>query len=295
MTKAVKLAIAAVALALAIAAGSGCAQFRDRIQVDVLPEDELYQLGLDKYQQEQWEDAIAVFDRFERLYVSSSRVQEVRLLRADAYFNRGRMSGYILAKSEYQSFIALYPRYERPDYVWKQIALCSFHQILPPNRDQSHTEAAIEDFQTFLQRYPDSDYAQEIRSHMQEAYGVLAEHHYIVGRHYSRRGLQSAAAERFTAALELQVEINDREGLYFRLVESLARASDLAARIYPLLVTADNEDLAARYRQQHENYLYDARRYLAEFIELFPQATGRHQTLQRLVDGVTPLREADEQ
>jgi outer membrane protein assembly factor BamD len=275
---------------LAAIALAGCRSFRSQIEVEVIPEEELYQIGIGKYNEENWYDAVAVFERFERLYPNSERIREIRLKRADAHFNKQRNSGYILAKGEYQSFIALYPRYEEADYVWKQIAVCSFKQILPPNRDQSHTHQAIEDFQTFLQRFPDSQYVPEVRQLLQEAYTVLAEHHIVVGTHYFSRGLYTAAAERFKEAIKQNATIEDPESLLYHLAFSLARASDEYGHFYGFATRAKQETESQRYRELHERYLYEAKQYLAELQERFPAASDRADRVSRAINDVTPIQ-----
>ena len=281
-------------LALLLAAG-GCHSFQEKISVEVMPEDDLYRLGMQKFEAGEWNHAIAVFERFERLYVNSERVQEIRLKRADAYFNKDRRSGYILAKSDYQSFISLYPRYDDSAYVWKQVAICSFKQILPPNRDQTQTEESIKDFQTFLQKYPESKYVPEVRSLLQEAYTHLAEHHIVVGMHYMGRKMYAAAGERFKSALELDVDIQDPEMVLYNLAFSLAKASEEYGRIHDFAIRVEQLGEVDRYRQRHERALYEAKQYLAEFRERFPKATARIATIERAINEVGPITEGTTQ
>lgn len=271
---------------------TGCGRFKDRIQKQVLPEAELYELGMQKFREEKWTDAIAVFERFERLYINSDKVKEIRLKRADAYFNQGHHSDYILAKAEYQSYLALYTNLDNADYVSKQIAICSFEMILPPNRDQTHTEQAIKDLQEFLQKYPDSQYVPDVRRYLSEAYKTFAEHNYIVGLHYFGRKLYAASAERFKEAIRQNVLLDDQEGVLYHLAYSLARASDVYARMYNfgkrIKQTESNLD---RYKQIQQRYLYEANQYYEEFKEKFPQATGRQARIKAAIDESTPLEQ----
>jgi outer membrane protein assembly factor BamD len=278
-----------VFLTAIVLTGAGCTRFKDKIQTQILPEQELYSLGMQKFDEGKWEDAVAVFDRFERLYVNNERVQEVRLKRADAYFNQDYHAAYILAKSEYQSFLALYPNAATQDYVTKQVALCSFKQMLPPNRDQTATEEAIKDLQGFLQRFPDSQYVQEVRQYLNEAYTVLAEHNYIVGLHYFSRNLYGAAAERFKEALRQNVSLEDPEGLLYHLTYSLARSSDVYGKMYSFAKRIERQAELERHFQLHERYLYEAKQYLEEFKEKYPQSTKRRELLEQTIASVTPV------
>ena len=282
------LACGAVLMLLTLVTG-GCHSFQETIEVGVLPEDELYELGMQKFNAEEWDHSIAVFNRFERLYVNSDKVQQARLLRADAYYNKGRTTSYIMAKSEYQGFVALYPNYDDADYVWMRIAQCSYHQILPPNRDQTQTEESIKDFQSFLQRFPDSEHVPEVREMLQQSYTHMAEHHIVVGTHYYMRKLYAAAAERFRMAIQQDVSVADPESLLFHLAVSLARASNYYAGIYDFAMRVNQESEAPRYRKLYERYTYEAKQYLAEFKDRFPQSTSRITIIEREINSIQPL------
>jgi outer membrane protein assembly factor BamD len=268
---------------------SGCHSFQDRMGTQIMPEEELYQLGIQKFNEGRWDEAIAVFERFERLYVNSDKVQEIRLKRADAYFNKDRRSSFILAKSEYQGFVALYPRYEDSAYVWKQIAICSFKQILPPNRDQTQTEESIKDFQTFLQKYPDSKYVPEVREQLQQAYTNLAEHHVVVGMHYFGRRLYPAAAERLKKSVTMDVTLQDPESVLYYLAYSMAMASEDYRRIHDFALKTKQIPEADRYRQLYESTLYEAKQYFAEYKEKYPGSAGRIAAIERAINAVSPL------
>ena len=282
------LACGAVLMLLTLVTG-GCHSFQETIEVGVLPEDELYELGMQKFNAEEWDHSIAVFNRFERLYVNSDKVQQARLLRADAYYNKGRTTSYIMAKSEYQGFVALYPNYDNADYVWMRIAQCSYHQILPPNRDQTQTEESIKDFQSFLQRFPDSEHVPEVREMLQRSYTHMAEHHIVVGTHYYMRKLYAAAAERFRMAIQQDVSVADPESLLFHLAVSLAKASNYYAGIYDFAMRVNQESEAPRYRKFYERYTYEAKQYLAEFKDRFPQSTSRITIIEREINSIQPL------
>lgn len=284
------VALIAICAALVLASAS-CARYQESIQTEILPEQELYTLGMTKFNEKAWEDAIATFDRYERLYVTNDRVQEVRLKRADAQFFRNSTSSLILAKSEYQSFLALYPRYERDDYVWLQIARCSFNQMLPPNRDQTPTRNAIEDLLRFLERFPDSSLVPEARQLLQQAYANMAEYHIIVGEHYFKRQVFPSAAERFKAALELKVELSDLENVIYKLTLSLSRSSDYYRVLNEYSQGEGQENIRAHYRTLHDRYLYEAKQYLAEYSGKYPSNTARIAELQAEINMVLPIKD----
>lgn len=267
---------------------TSCKRFDQAIRTEVLPEDELYAIALEKFNQQAWDDAIAAFDRFERLYVNSDKIQDVRLMRADAQFNRGRTSGYISAKAEYQQFIALYPNYEREDYLWFQIANCSLQQMLPENRDQTATREAIEDLEVFLNRFPDSQYAPEAREKLNSAYERLAKYHVVVGDHYYGRGIYASAALRYMKALEMNVTLESLRDVLYKLTISLSRS---ATGYYSSFKAAENatvkqEELIELYKGRYQESQFNARKYLGEYKASFPGDSDRIRELTREVDQI---------
>lgn len=288
----VKRPAALIAISIGfILASVSCARYQESIQTEIMPEQELYALGMSKFNEQAWDDAIATFDRYERLYVTNDRVQEIRLKRADAQYAKNSTSSLILAKSEYQSFLALYPRFERDDYVWLQIAKCSFNQMLPPNRDQTPTRNAIEDLQRFLERFPDSSLVPEARQLLQQAYTNLAAYHIIVGDHYFRRGVFPSAVERYKAAIDLKVDIANLEELLYKLTLSLARSSDHFRILHEYVRVDGQEVLKNQYREKHNRYLYEAKQYLAEYTGKYPSNTARITELQAEINMVTPIKD----
>lgn len=283
----------AILLAGIIISVSGCARFEDRIQTEIVPEPQLYALAMEKFNQNDWDAAIATFERYERLYVNSERVQEVRLKRADAYFNKNNQTSLIIAKSEYQSFLALYPRYDREDYIWLQIAKCSLNQMLPPNRDQSPTREAIKDLENFLERFPNSALVPEARLQLQEAYGNLAQYHIVVGWYYYGRSQYPSASGRFKQAIELNVEIPDLDKVLYALTVSLARTSSHYKALYDFYTRAERDVFIERYKVEHEKSLYEAKQFLLDFKEKFPSQSDKIAELQNEINLVSTISEPD--
>lgn len=291
-----KFAIAVLSIALFfIATLTGCTRYQEKIQSEIIPEPELYAMAMGKYNEKAWDDAISTFNRYEALYISGPHIQEIRLKKGDAYFNKDTISAYILAKSEYQNFLSLYPRYENEDYVWLQIAKCSVKQMLPPNRDQSPTESAIKDLENFLSRFPDSQYVPEARLYLKQAYDNKAEHNYVVGMHYFGRGIFHSAAERFKDALKLNADISNPEDLLYKLSYSLAKGADYYSKYYNFLSFSKQDVIKNYYKERSQTFLYEAKQYLQEYQDKYPENTGRISELQNEINLVTPINNEPEQ
>jgi len=100
-----------------------------------------------------------------------------------------------------------------------------------PERDQTETQAALREFQTFFDRYPMSPLASEVRMKWREARDRLSNAEFRVGFHYYRIKWYVGAIPRFRKVLADDPEYSGRDEVYFYLAESLARTKKEAEAI----------------------------------------------------------------
>jgi hypothetical protein len=75
----------------------------------------------------------------------------------------------ILAVNEYREFLTFYPTSPRADYAQLKLGMTHYKQMRKPQRDQSETREAIREFETFVERYPNSALMPEGKQHLREA------------------------------------------------------------------------------------------------------------------------------
>lgn len=119
---------------------------------------------------------------------------------ADIHFAR---RDYEEAGSYYQDFVELHPTHDSVPYAIYRLGLCSFERMRDPDQDQAPTHEAISQFRVLLERYPDSEYADDAAQRIGEAQDRLATHEITVADFYFDRGECHAAAGRYRRALEL--------------------------------------------------------------------------------------------
>lgn len=178
----------------------GCAGKKEKLEAK-FTDKEIFQMGLEEFDKENYQKARMYFNRIESYFPQSSYIQQARLLRADSYFNEGRIASYIEAQAEYQTFLNLYPTADNLDYVQFQIAMCHHKQVRSPDRDISSTLKAFKEFKTFLEKYPNSKHIVEAEKKFQEVSDSLAEHEFQVGFFYFRRKRYLSAIDRFNFSL----------------------------------------------------------------------------------------------
>ena len=186
----------------------------------------LFERGEQALEQGDWIEARDSFSRVRDNYPQSSLRADARLGVADSFEGRGSRDAYLAALAEYQDFLSLFPTHPRAAYAQFKIGMVHFHQMRGPERDQSDTRSAIQEFEVFLQRYPNSDLIGEVQDHLREARDRLSESEYYVGRYYYQREWWPGAIDRLRAVITADPDYTGREEVYFQLADALYRSED---------------------------------------------------------------------
>lgn len=149
-------------------------------------------------QRNQYEDARKDLQRLMNQYPDSDLVSLARLGSAKALYMERK---YDEARAEYQRFLDLHPQHERADEAHYYLGMTYFRQSDTPDRDQTFTRKALDEFGLLITQMPDSQYVPDARERSTVCRRKLAEKEVYVGTFYYTRGNYAAAAGRFTAML----------------------------------------------------------------------------------------------
>jgi outer membrane protein assembly factor BamD len=261
-----------VAACAALAAGAiACGGKKNTMPTGIAEADKfLFERGTDALNRKKWLTAREFFGRLVDNYPQSPYRPDAKLGLGDSYIGEGGVESLVLAANEFKEFLSFYPTHRRADYAQYKLALCHYQQMRGPERDQRETREAVIEFETFLEKYPNSDLMPEVRARYREARDRLSTSEYRVGYFYFRQKWYPGAIARFQAVLKEDPGYSNRDALYYYLGESL------------LKVRRDAEALPYFDRLVKEfetsEYIEKARARLAEFKEtspgLVPTATG---------------------
>jgi outer membrane protein assembly factor BamD len=169
-------------------------------------------------QRRRYEEARKDLQRLVNQYPESDLVAAARLASAKTLYLEKK---YDEARAEYQRFLDLHPQHERSDEAHYYLGMAHFRQADSPDRDQTFTRKAVEEFDLLLIQMPDSQYAPDTRERRALARRKLAEKELYVGIFYFDRGKYAAAVGRFNSLLAQHDAAGlDDQALYF-LGESL--------------------------------------------------------------------------
>jgi outer membrane protein assembly factor BamD len=129
-------------------------------------------------------------------YPDSEYLAKAKLAIADSYYKEGGTGNLTLAISAYKDFGVFFPFLPEATYAQLQVAMAHFRQMEKPDRDRTEALAAEDEFQIFLQKYPNDPHAPEAQQHLREVQEILAEGDYRIGYFYYVKGDKRAAATR---------------------------------------------------------------------------------------------------
>jgi outer membrane protein assembly factor BamD len=215
----ISLGRSALVAAMAALALAGCAGKKDkpRLAYEERPVELLYATGADRLDRGLWSQAVDYFEEVERQHPYSEWSRRAILMTAFAHYQG---NNYAEAIGDADRFISLYPGNPAAAYAHYLKAICYFEQIVDVGRDQAAAGQALSALQDVVQRYPNSEYAQDARLKMDMVNDQLAGKEMNIGRWYLRQGDTLAAIGRFKSVIDrYQTTSHTPEALY-RLVET---------------------------------------------------------------------------
>lgn len=147
--------------------------------------------------------ATELFEELESRYPFSRYSDQAQLELIYLYY---KTADYEASRAASSRFIRLHPQHAKLDYVYYMRGLAAYHQnrdildrflnIELSQRDMASARESLADFGILLNRYPESQYADETRARMIHLRNLLAEHEIHVARYYMKRKAWIAAANR---------------------------------------------------------------------------------------------------
>src|SRR4029078_3293987 len=109
-------------------------------------------------------------------YPQSNLRPEAKLGLADSYLGEDTSESMTLAVNEYRELLTFYPTNDRADYAQFKLGMTHYKQMRSSQRDQTQSKNAVEQFETFVERYPNSALMPEGKEKLREAKNRLSLH-----------------------------------------------------------------------------------------------------------------------
>ena len=231
---------------------TACGGDRTRIPQNVPdPDRVIFERASGALEEEKWATAREDFQLIIDVYPQSPYRARAKLGIGDTYVGEGSPASLVLAINEFSEFLTFFPTHARADYAQYKMAMAYYEQMLSADRDQTNTREAIDEFEAFMDRYPNSELLGEARSRLREARDRLSESEYRVGLFYYRVHWYAGAIDRFKRLLEDDPRYTGRDALYYHLAESLLRTEQKAEAL-PYYVRLKEEFPSSEYLDEAE-------------------------------------------
>ena len=192
---------------------SGCARikgmFKDKDENEGLPVETLYDKGHTSMTNGNWNRAVETYKRLVAQYPYGPYTEQALVETAYAQFKMGTNDEAI---SSIDRFIRTYPTHRNTPYMYYLRGLVNSNRdtvflqrvwrLDASRRDLATPQQAYNDFNTLVQRYPNSRYAADARVRMQALRNLFARYEIETGLYYLRRNANVAAANRGKYLLE---------------------------------------------------------------------------------------------
>jgi outer membrane assembly lipoprotein YfiO len=236
-------ALSFVVFLAALATVAACGPKKDVIPKGNQPDKFLFDRGTEQLQAKHWLTAREYFRHILDSYPQSNLRPEAKLGLADSYLGEDTSESMTLAVNEYREFLTFYPTNDRADYAQYQLGMTHYKQMRSSQRDQTESKSAVQELETFVERYPNSTLMPEGKQKLREAKDRLSLHEYEVGVFYFKQRWYPGAIDRLKGLLKTDPGFSTRDGAYYYLAESLVKLR-LNAEALPLY-----EKLIAEFEQ----------------------------------------------
>lgn len=180
----------------------------------VEPDKVLYDKAVESIKRNKFTEGRLEYQTLINTYPDSEYLAKAKLGTADSYYKEGGTSNFTQAIAEYKSFIVFFPFLDEAAYAQMQVGMCHYRMMEKSDRDASQAEAAEDEFQTFLLKYPQSPLLPKAEQDLRDVQEVLADGEYRIGRFYFLKPDYPAAAARL-------MEVAQRYPLYSQSDDAL--------------------------------------------------------------------------
>ena len=197
-------------------------------------------------------------------YPDSEYLAKAKLAIADSFYKEGGTANLLQAIQSYKDFGIFFPFLAEAAYAQLQVANAHYQQMAKPDRDSTECKAAEEEYQTFLQKFPNDPLAPQAEQRLRNVQEIIAEGEYRIGYFYYVKGDQRAAAARL-------MSLTKRYPLYSKSDRALWMLGNIFER-------SEHKEIASLYYAQIvrnyplSGYVGEAKNKLTAFKVPSPQA-----------------------
>jgi len=140
-----------------------------------------YESAIAYFNKKDYYRALQLFDQLSSIYRGTTRGERINYYQAYCYYEQ---SDYLLAAHYFQRFAKNYPNSRDAEETLFMSAFCKYKLSPRYSLDQTTTYEAIAEFQTFLNRYPNTSRKNESNKYIDALRAKLAKKDFEIARLY---------------------------------------------------------------------------------------------------------------
>ena len=176
-----------------------------------------YQAAMRYYNDNSWTKAIQLFENLTLHYRGKDHAEDIAWYYAQSLFKE---KDYFTAGFQFQRFARQFPYSERAEEASYLSVYCKYMDSPDYSLDQKRTKEAIEEMESFVERWPRSVHIPELNSHLDELRAKLMKKEYEIAYGYYFIEEYHAAYESFKRFLNQYPESAEREDAMFYLLDA---------------------------------------------------------------------------
>ncbi len=176
-----------------------------------------YDKAIEFYEKRDWVRSATLIEQILPVFRGTDKAERLSLYLANAYYNR---RDFIMAGHLYNNFIRDFPASNLLEEANFMRAMSNYLLSPRPSLDQKNTVTAIEQFQLFITRFPNSTRVERARQYIEELRAKLIEKSFMSAKLYFNMGDYIAAITALKASLSDFPESKHREEKLFLILKA---------------------------------------------------------------------------
>lgn len=199
----------------------GCSEYQQVLNSK--DQEKKFQKAKEYYNNDEFQKALTLFDDIRTYYRGTKRGQKIAYYHAYSHFGVG---SYRIAAFRFKTYYETYSRSDKAEDALYMQAFCLFKQSPRVELDQKTTKKAINAFQFFMEKYPNSDRIPKCNKYMDKLNTKLQQKAFEKAHLWYQILDYKAAITAFKNLLEQYPAIDKRERVEYLLVDSYWKVAE---------------------------------------------------------------------
>ena len=176
-----------------------------------------YSQAVKYYKNAEFNKALPIFNELIPIFKGTNKAEEIAFYFAFSHYSTG---DYLMASYLFNRFTINFPRSKHVEECKYMVAYCHYQEAPEFSLDATNTTLAIDKFQDFIDKYPESDRVEKCNSLIDELRLNLSRKAFANAKQYYTTEEYRAAIIALDNVLIDFPDVENREEIYFLILES---------------------------------------------------------------------------